>query len=350
MIAWMSHTSIGDNIMISKLFCSLESRKDLLFFSLVDYRNNYFTSDDPKKIVEFYNGFENRDQLIQWMKERPKGVANVHEVEGDKDIIVVIPTADFNGKYATECRENIFKGIHIIFVESGEVPDPYFNYAHNCNLGIKKAMEYNPGWIVCSGDDVYKVDDSRILISQLMDIDNKSYGMPYIYPPDAYSSKIEYVCETRKFAISFEKLINRIRSQSFLANTTQFKGRYRIIEGRPYLCSSMRCKFIRIYNSLAYRRVRKYRDFVSFGIFSSKMINEIIKKDGYFFDENYVNACEDWDLSIRISMQKYNEFPVKFRIGIMIGKTLGTGTERGLRNIAGINLISYKLEKWINLQ
>ena len=41
-----------------------------IFFSLVDYRNNYFTSDDPNKIIEFYNGFENRDQLIQWMKDR----------------------------------------------------------------------------------------------------------------------------------------------------------------------------------------------------------------------------------------------------------------------------------------
>ena len=45
------------------------------------------------------------------MRERPKGVANIHEFEGDKDIIVVIPTADFNGKYAKECRENIFKGL-----------------------------------------------------------------------------------------------------------------------------------------------------------------------------------------------------------------------------------------------
>ena len=34
------------------------------------------------------------------MKERPKGIANIHEVEGNKDIIVVIPTADYNGKYA----------------------------------------------------------------------------------------------------------------------------------------------------------------------------------------------------------------------------------------------------------
>ena len=115
--------SSDKTLSISCLHSPVRYSQEGLFFSLVDYRNNYFTSDDPNEIIEFYNGFENRDQLIRWMKERPKGVANVHEVEGYKDIIVVIPTADFNGKYAKECRENIFKGLHMVFVESGEIPN-----------------------------------------------------------------------------------------------------------------------------------------------------------------------------------------------------------------------------------
>lgn len=36
-----------------------------LFFSLVDYRNSLFTSNDVKKILEFYDGFKNRYELIQ---------------------------------------------------------------------------------------------------------------------------------------------------------------------------------------------------------------------------------------------------------------------------------------------
>ena len=124
-----------------RLICSVEYPNEKLFFSLVDYRNNYFISNDQNKIIDFYKGFKNRDQLIQWMRERPKGVANILEVEGDKDIIVVIPTADFNGKYAKECRKNIFKGLHIVFVESGGREDFYFNYAHNCNVGIRGKTE-----------------------------------------------------------------------------------------------------------------------------------------------------------------------------------------------------------------
>ena len=50
------------------------------------------------------------------MKKKPKGVLIVDEVEGDKEIIVIIPTADFDVKYAIECRDNIFKGLYIAFV------------------------------------------------------------------------------------------------------------------------------------------------------------------------------------------------------------------------------------------
>ena len=42
----------------NKLLCLIDTTKPDLFFSLVDYRNNYFTSDYPNKIIEFYNGFE----------------------------------------------------------------------------------------------------------------------------------------------------------------------------------------------------------------------------------------------------------------------------------------------------
>lgn len=126
------------------LRCPYERNRCQIFFSLTDYRNALFTSKDTRKIVSFFNSFESREQLIEWMAERPKGVANIYEVEGDKDIIVAIPTTDLNGKHAKECRTNVFKSLHILFVESGEVPDPYFNYVQKCNVGIRKAMEYGP--------------------------------------------------------------------------------------------------------------------------------------------------------------------------------------------------------------
>ena len=68
---------------MSKLKCNSEKTNHSLFFSLVDYRNNLFNSNDPNKIMEFYDGFGNRDQFIHWMRERPKRASYIHEVDAE---------------------------------------------------------------------------------------------------------------------------------------------------------------------------------------------------------------------------------------------------------------------------
>jgi len=69
-------------IKMSKLKCTLDKDNQSLFFNLVDYRNNLFTSNDPKKIMEFYDGFNNRYQLIEWMKE---SLCDNHEIKGKRE-------------------------------------------------------------------------------------------------------------------------------------------------------------------------------------------------------------------------------------------------------------------------
>jgi hypothetical protein len=149
-------------------------------------KNNYFISNDPKKIIEFYESFDDRDELIEWIKERPKGNCEIREVNGEKDIIVVIPTTDFDGEYARNCREEIFKGLHIVFVVSGK-NNYYFNHAHNCSVGTKKALEYNPKWIIVSNDDMYKIDDVNLLIRKLNDVDENEYDIVFIEPSKYHS-------------------------------------------------------------------------------------------------------------------------------------------------------------------
>ncbi|MGC8725978.1 MAG: hypothetical protein ACP5RS_05330, partial [Thermoplasmata archaeon] len=178
------------SIKTSRLYSKVEYNKPSLFFSTMDYYNTLFTSNNPKDILKFYSLFEDSESLINWMKERPWGYHNIIEVQGNKEIIVVIPTADYNGEYAKRCREVIFKGLHIIFVESGNYHDPYFNYAKNANFGVKKAIEYNPKWIIISNDDMYKIDDVDILKKQLASIDSNSIGVVYAYPTNYHSYKV----------------------------------------------------------------------------------------------------------------------------------------------------------------
>jgi len=223
------------NVQNGLLSCTLDKTVRSLFFSLVDYRNSLFMSNDPKKIIEFYDGFENRDQLIQWMKDRPKGVSYIHEVEGDKDIIVVIPTADFNGEYARGCRDNIFKGLHMVFVESG-IGNFYFSYAHNCNVCIRKAMEYNPKWVVVSNDDMHKVDDISIMTKQLLNIDNQKAGNVFPFPPDYYYSIQKCIAMVRKTR----------RFLSLIFRGTKYDNSF-------FLKSRFQVKYLITRNSLKYR-------------------------------------------------------------------------------------------------
>ncbi|MEM0133997.1 MAG: hypothetical protein QXU18_02045, partial [Thermoplasmatales archaeon] len=292
-----------------------------------DYRNNYFTSDDPHRIIEFYNGFENRDQLIQWMREHPKGAYTIYEVDGDKDIIVVIPTADYNGKFAKECRENIFKGLHIIFVESGN-GDFYFNYAHNCNVGIEKAMDYNPKWVVLSNDDMIKVDDIEILRNNLESLDSRAVSVVFTEPSKYHSVynkvtrrnwflKKYFILKNKTFGKTINLLLDKFNVDIAIVNDFGFR-KYFTAKGYSYV------------------------DFIGFYIFSNDFLNE----NTHLFDENFINEKEDSDLSLFIATHKIIYARIKYKIGDMVGSTLGTGHKRALRSIASVIYFNYK---WKNL-
>ncbi|MHB1440739.1 MAG: hypothetical protein ACYCSO_06925 [Cuniculiplasma sp.] len=320
---------------ISRLRCDLESPPKKLFFSLVDYYNNLFTSNDPKKIMEFYDSFKDRYQLIQWMKERPKGATYIHEVEGDKDIIVVIPTADFNGKYARECRENIFKGLFQIFVESGERGDFYFNYAHNCNVGIEKAMEYNPNWVVISNDDVYKIDPIKSLQGLLRGLENSKADV-ILTKPSEYHSLYAYIGKYTFFYKMFGRLA--IREREFYKIQRKFNLRYSIIIDAPasQFSKKSKLKHLIFKTFLNVRITRSVPLNASFGIFSNRLLRELKEKGDLpcVFDEIFINAHEDFDLFLKLSSSK-NISVIDFRIGDMIGKSLGNNYQRKLRTIAG---------------
>lgn len=311
-----------------RLICTFNSFSGNLFFDLVDYRNNLFTSNDPNKIIEFYNGFVNRDQLIKWMRERPKGVAHVHEVEGDKDIIVVIPTVDYEGEYAKECRENIFNGLHIVFVESGGMEDFYFNIAHNINVGIKKALEHNPKWIVFSSDDMYKLDDISVLKDSLKKIDPKNVDIVFTQP-SKYHSSPERIAEPNFLYYLYYSIANRQKNAKILMLQKKFGIKYNMCPPKGLF-------------SHLFKKGYEYTEIQDFAIFSTNWVN---LHAGNIYDETFINAAEDTDLSLKFSLNPASVGRIKYKIGDYIGSTLGVGYDRGLRSIAGVCYLNYKWSK-----
>ena len=304
-----------------KLRSPLEKGPVPISFNLIGYRNDLFTSNNPDDIIEFYNTFRDRASLIKWMKERPKGVSYIHEVEGRKDIIVVIPIADFNGRYARTCREEIFKGLHMIFIESG-VGNFYFNYAHNCNVGIKKALKYDPKWIIVSNDDMYKIDDISVLINQLENIDNNKY-MSVFTKPSRYHSFNTYVGKKRFLLRDITALIYYLKERRLL----NWRIAHKIVTKQNYDLKWGPGLRNKVLGKLLSSNTYFYTMTSSFTILSSKFCKNKIE----VFNETYQNGVEDWELSIELS--KFERTIIDYKIGDIIGGTLGNDLKREIRDL-----------------
>ena len=297
----------------------------------VDELNRLYNSRDPNDIIKFYDNFNTPEELIEWSRNRPHGRAKIYTVRGDTDIVVVIPTADRHGEYAKNCENEIFKGQQIVFVESGGRGDPYFNYARNCNIGLKYALRYKPKWVILSNDDVYKIDDFLDLSEKLKILSPAALDSVFISAePDNYHSFLLKV--VKRNALS--KFINKI-----------FKLNPRYSEK---LLDKFGVKYVTISNRIGLKKriLRPLLRFIEyplptiktinigdFGIFSSKFLKT--KK----FDEVFINDYEDVDLSLQI--KKYCK--IKFRLGSKRGTILGQNEKRNLMDVISNVYFNYKI-------
>ncbi len=319
---------------ISRRRCPLVTdSRNVLFLSLADYKNNLYLSKDWRKIRDLYDSFRSVEDLIEWMKERPKGGAYIHTVKGESDIVVVIATADFNGKFAKNCRENIFRGMLIIFVESGEIPDPYFNISHNVNIGLKEAIKYNPRWIILSSDDMIETDPSEVLIRNLKELDPEEFDVVFVTPSRLHSQP-GFVGIPNIAHHIVTKMVRGCRRE-FYKQVENFCGRHQYW---PLAGTNRKEKIIA---DLLYRRVSTVVWTMDFSIWSGEFIK---KMGGEMFDETYVSSEEDSDISIRAAYSKRYTF-VDFKIDEHISASRGNWECRNMQAVPGVVYLSYKIQK-----
>ena len=109
--------------------------------------------------------------------------------------------------------------------------------------------------------------------------------------------------------------------------------------GVRYLMSPISGKFSKLF-----KKGYQYLEIQDFGIYSSVWIS---KNDNSLYDETFMNAAEDTDLSLNISIGHVRTATIDYKIGDLIGSTLGTGIQRGLRSIAGLTYLNYKWNEQI---
>lgn len=267
------------------------------------------------------------------MKNRPDAPMKIYEVEGEKDVVVVIPTADHNGQYANTCKNEIFKGQQIIFVESN---GPFFNYARSCNFGLKYALKYNPKWVVLSNDDMYKIDEFSKLKSILSKLDETKLDVVFCKLNSACllvkKTKLSFLAENFITISKFRKEVRGIESK--------FNINYKFVsKGIGNIFISKKRKLMLLFLALLSKKVEEAYTIGSFSVFSYSFVNSLKK----VFDETYINGEEDADLSIFISKHK-NFLYIDFLIGQVGGASLGKGlnSPRSIRGLANRCYLSNK--------
>ncbi|MCL5873730.1 MAG: hypothetical protein M1161_00075 [Candidatus Thermoplasmatota archaeon] len=313
------------------LRCPITSEHHDFFISLMDYRNKFYTSDQPEEVAKFYEDFDSLEELEEWRRERPRGIPYLHEVEGDKEIIVVVPTSDYYGNYARLCREEVFSGLHIIFVESGSKGDFYFNLEHYCNTGFKKALEYNPKWIIYSNDDLVKLDDVNVLRRELSRIDHQTVSSVFATPNNLHSFNM-----IAGISIPF------VTNIAFLVYECVFKreGRKLVRRVRSRYRNNLVITKFSLLRQLILRKKLYFLFTGDFVILSSRFVSA---NHGNVFDEAFINGQEDYDLSVRLSLNKKDYAFINYRVGGVSGASLGNGPARRMRDIINSLYIAEKL-------
>lgn len=320
----------------SKLKCSLHEGSDIMFFSLVDYRNNLYSSSNEKHLIEFYRSFRSRNELITWMRERPKGVANIHEIDGEKDIIVVIPTSDRSGEYAKKCSNEIYKGLHIIFVESGGVDEYYFNFAHNVNVGLNRALDYKPKWVIYSNDDMLKVDEINILRNELRNLQNPLMACALASPGEHHTNRTYFMPMGR----GIRKVLRLFGGPvtSWLTIPKEIPEIFRAFSFNawtPGVESGAGSK-AKLLSFLFRIRLKSILNVGSFAVFNGSVLKD---NPNLRFNEDFVNGFEDYALSLELAMH-YDFIITRFKIGDLSGASLGGPARSDLMNLRGLRDIA----------
>lgn len=288
--------------------------------------NRQFMSKRAKDVIDFYENFSDVDGLIRWMRTRPSSTSTIIKAEGNKDVVVVIPTRDAKGIYAKHCKNVVFKDQQIIFIENSKGDDLFFNYAKSVNLGIREALKFSPDWIVVCNDDVFKIDEISILTEGLSKIDKDQIDVVFTTPPGKFHSYKRTLAMLSNMGRSFYLLSGTI-NRNFLRLKRKFGCSYNV--GSPYFPFSLR-----------YKNIFTFTLTGTFSIFSSEYLRTM---NGNIFDETYINGYEDVDLSISLLTDDSKSTHVNYKIGDMSGSSLGRDKSRFLRDISNLAYFNHKI-------
>ena len=173
-----------------------------------------------------------------------------------------------------------------------------------------------------SNDDVYKIDEFSVLKNKLLEI----YGADVVFVTPT-------VCHSHDISIYSQRLLLRLLLYHHI-------NKYNFV--RLKLFKKYNIKFL-VRQMDAVRRIvmkpiHTFKLTGDFQIFSADLV-----KNSDIFDKTFINSMEDVDFSYKVSKEKIGNTTVDFKIGDYIGKSLGVGIERTIRDISNLAYFNKKL-------
>lgn len=253
-------------------------------------RDKLYYSHDPKEILTFYHTFNNVEELVQWLKNRPDADKSIYEIQGNTEIVFVVPTANAKGEHAKYINK-IFHNYHRIFVES---KGKYFNFAKSVNAGIKEAIKYDPVYIVVSNDDII-VNNPEELTKEILSKDNKEITA-MIAGEGKYNLSLLRI---HRIPLNLLSLFKKLKLDNFedfyiiFSILKRFNSMYYLHMGN----NPFRYELTKYILGEELVRINNLGDWGHFMIISSFYVK---KKDNLLLDPNYINGVEDNDLLLEI--------------------------------------------------
>jgi hypothetical protein len=186
----------------------------------IDYLNDIFLHNP----LLFYEEIYSIDHLVEFSMKRPDPEINIYHRPGDKDVAIVVPTSNINGKYAIQTSKIFERFSQFFVVSSGK----YFNYSKSVNAGIKAALEISPRFIILANDDIYEIDSINLLIKKLRIIDENKVDYILVDPePDYYHSYTFYMTNIKLY---FKKLLYILKNYYTVAKIlTELSDKFGIV-------------------------------------------------------------------------------------------------------------------------
>jgi hypothetical protein len=215
------------------------------------------------------------------------------------------------------------------------------------NVGISKAQSFDKRWIILSNDDVSPISP----IAKLAEEINSRRGGDWFRP----------LISTGKRSLASSWVISRLPERGLISKIWDFKSHDKAESASTYYLIKRYCErftidpFVavqctpfqswtdRLVSTKRIRRINPFLNCQPFAVFRSEILRDLL------FDEDYVNACEDMDFSMRLAFNGHAGVQIDYALETKGGASFGQTRTRWLRyGLSGRLLFAAKSRRLLN--